>query len=245
MMTVNKVSKLTGVSVRTLHYYDQINLLSPAATTDSGYRLYDDAGLERLQQILLFKELGFSLKDIKKIIDSPEFDKKKAIAMQIDLLKIKKEHIENMLAFAEKIEVTGDYKMNFNIFDNTKIEQYKEAAKKEWGNTDAYLEYEKKTADYSSSKQELLAQNMMNIFKEFGKNKECPPESENVRRLVEKLQNFITENYYTCTDEILCSLGQMYGAGGKMTENIDAAGGKGTAEFAAQAIKEFCKAKNM
>ena len=79
MMTVNEVSKLAGVSIRTLQYYDKIGLLKPAEYTESGYRLYDDTALERLQQILLFKELEFPLKDIKEIIMSPDFDKKKAL----------------------------------------------------------------------------------------------------------------------------------------------------------------------
>lgn len=86
MMTVNEVSKLAGVSIRTLQYYDSIGLLKPAAYTESGYRLYDDAAMERLQQILLFRELEFPLKDIKEIITRPDFDKKKALEQQIELL---------------------------------------------------------------------------------------------------------------------------------------------------------------
>ena len=78
MMTVNEVSKLTGVSIRTLQYYDSIGLLSPTEYTESGYRMYDDTALERLQQILLFKELEFPLKEIKAIIDAPNYDKNKA-----------------------------------------------------------------------------------------------------------------------------------------------------------------------
>ena len=79
MMTVKEVSRLTGVSIRTLQYYDRIGLLHPAEYTESGYRLYDDASLERLQQILLFREMEFSLKDIKEIISSPGFDRSKAL----------------------------------------------------------------------------------------------------------------------------------------------------------------------
>ena len=89
MKTVNEVSKLTGVSIRTLQYYDQIGLLKPAEYTESGYRLYDDASLEKLQQILLFKELEFPLKDIKEIINRSDFDKKKALEQQIGLLELK------------------------------------------------------------------------------------------------------------------------------------------------------------
>ena len=102
MMTVNEVSKLTGVSIRTLQYYDTIGLLKPDGYTASGYRLYDDTALERLQQILLFKELEFPLKEIKRIIDAPDFDRDKALSQQIELLTMKKEHLEGLIAFARK-----------------------------------------------------------------------------------------------------------------------------------------------
>lgn len=241
MMTVNEVCKLTGVSVRTLHYYDEIGLLAPAVTTEAGYRLYDDTNLERLQQILLFRELEFSLKDIKEIIDRPDFDRKKALSEQIKLLTLKKEHIENLISFAQQINSTGGCHMNFKVFDRQKIEKYKAEAKKTWGDTAAYREYAKKTAAYSDEKQEDLARNMMRIFKEFGDRMEKAPTDADVQELVKNLQDFITTNYYTCTEEILVSLGQMYAAGGEMTDNIDAVGGKGTAEFAARAIAEYCR----
>ena len=97
MKTVNEVSRLTGVSVRTLHHYDEIGLLKPSSITEAGYRLYDDTALERLQHILLFRELQFPLKDIKKILDSPDFDRNKALEQQIQLLTMKKEHLENLI----------------------------------------------------------------------------------------------------------------------------------------------------
>lgn len=90
MMTVNEASKLTGVSIRTLQYYDTIGLLPPAGYTEAGYRLYDDTAMERLQQILLFRELEFPLKEIKRILDSPNFDRSKALEQQIELLTMKR-----------------------------------------------------------------------------------------------------------------------------------------------------------
>ena len=93
MWTVNEVGKRTGVSIRTLQYYDKIGLLHPAQYTQAGYRLYDKRGLERLQQILLFRELAFSLKEIEKILQSPDFDREKALDQQIEMLTLKKEHL--------------------------------------------------------------------------------------------------------------------------------------------------------
>ena len=102
MMTVKDVSNLTGVSIRTLQYYDKIGLLHPAHRTQAGYRLYDEAALERLQQILLFRELEFSLEDIRKILKNPEFDREKALEQQITLLTLKKQHLEKLIALAER-----------------------------------------------------------------------------------------------------------------------------------------------
>ena len=117
MMTVNEVSKLTGVSIRALQYYDKIGLLHPAEYTEAGYRLYDDTALERLQQILLFRELEFSLKEIQSILQSPDFDRDRALDQQICLLTLKKEHIENLITFARGLKQVGGMNMDFSAFD--------------------------------------------------------------------------------------------------------------------------------
>lgn len=241
MWTVNKVCKLTGVSARTLHHYDAIGLLKPSTVTDAGYRLYDDAGLERLGQIMLFKELGFSLQEIKEILNNPDFDREKALNQQIELLSLKKKRIENIISFAEQIKRTGVYKMDFKVFDKERVERYSAEAKRMWGSTDAYREFSAKTADYSEEKQKMLAGALMDLFKGFGTMRDRSPADTDVQQQVKKLQDFITANYYTCTKQILAGLGRMYSAGGEMTDHIDAAGGKGTAEFAAKAILEYCK----
>ena len=149
MMTVNEVSKLTGVSIRTLQYYDTIGLLKPIEYTESGYRLYDDTSLERLQQILLFKELEFPLKEIKKIIDAPNFDRNKALEQQIELLTMKKEHLENLISFARGIKGIGVKYMDFKVFDTTKIDEYSKRAKEQWGQTSEYKEFEEKTKNWT------------------------------------------------------------------------------------------------
>lgn len=241
MMTVNEVCRATGVSVRTLHYYDEIGLLIPAVTTDAGYRMYDETNLQRLQQILMYRELEFPLRDIKRILDNPLFDKEKALEQQIELLILKKEHIEGLISHAKQIQRTGGTQMSFHAFDNQKLKEYADEAKRTWGNTTAYKEYEKKTADYSEGKQKSLANDMMAIFAEFGDMRSRSPKDVEVQSQVKKLQEFITKNYYDCTKQILSGLGQMYAAGGEMTDNIDAAGGDGTAVFTAKAIEIFCK----
>ena len=241
MMTVHEVSKLSGVSIRTLQYYDSIGLLKPSDYTESGYRLYDDAAIERLQMILLFRELEFPLKDIQKIIDSPNFDKSKALEQQIQLLMLKKEHIENLINLARGIKKTGVKNiMDFTAFDTKQIEEYTAQAKESWGDTDAFKEYEKKSKGRTAEDNVNMAKDMMKLFTEFGGMKDFAPESETVQKQVKKLQDFISENYYTCTNEILAGLGKAYSAGGEMTENIDKAGGEGTGAFADKAIQIYC-----
>ena len=240
MRTVHEVSRLTGVSIRTLHYYDKIGLLHPAEKTRSGYRLYDDTDLERLQHILLFRELQFPLKGIKKILDSSEFDREKALEQQIDLLCLKKEHLENLIDLAREIKKTGGRPMDFSAFDTKKMDEYAEQAKAAWGHTEAYKEFEEKSKNWGESDMKDINTNLMGLFVEFGQLLHLSPADEAVQRQVKKLQEYITEHFYTCTTEILKGLGEMYAAGGSMTENIDKAAGKGTAVFAAEAIRIYC-----
>lgn len=145
MKTVKEVSKLTGVSIRTLHYYDSIGLLHPTKTTESGYRLYDDTALERLQHILLFRELQFPLKEIKGILNSPQFDRNKALEQQITLLELKKEHLENLIDLARGIKMIGVKKLDFSAFDTKKLDEYAKQAKASYGQTEEYKEFEEKS----------------------------------------------------------------------------------------------------
>ena len=237
MMTVHEVSKLTGVSIRTLQYYDTIGLLKPSDYTASGYRLYDDTSLERL---LLFKELEFPLKEIKEIIDDPHFDRNKALEQQIELLTMKKEHLENLIQFAQGIKMLGVKNMDFSAFDTRKIDEYSKRAKEQWGKTAAYKEFEEKSYNWTEHDHEIMMNDIMNIFAEFGQMKTKDPTDEVVQLQVKKLQDYITKNFYNCTKEILCCLGKMYSGGGEFTENIDQVGGSGTAEFTNKAIQVFC-----
>ena len=241
MRTVHEVSKLSGVSVRALHHYDKIGLLHPAQVSEAGYRLYDDADLERLQSILLFRELKFPLKEIKVILDSSIHDRNKMLEQQIELLRLQKEHLENLIDLACGIKMIGVRKLDFSVFDTSKIDEYAAEVKDTWGKTEAYREFEEKSKDRTPQEDVDLAKEMMKLFEEFGQMKVLVPSAECVQAQVKKLQDFITENYYTCTKTILQGLGSMYAGGGSMTDNINKAGGEGTAEFADQAIQIYCR----
>jgi len=240
MLTVHEVSKLAGVSIRTLQYYDKIGLLHPSGYTDAGYRLYDDTDLERLQHILLFRELEFPLKDIKEIVNSPDFDRSKAIEQQIELLKLKKEHIENLINLALEIKLLGDKHMDFKAFDRSKLDEYSRQAKELYGNTPEYKEMEEKQKNRTKEDEKVIADRFMLLFKEAGELKNMGPGSEPAQILVKKIQDYITEYQYNCTNDILRGLGNMYSAGGDFTKNIDDCGGEGTAAFVADAIEIYC-----
>lgn len=244
MMTVHEVSKLAGVSIRTLQYYDKIGLLHPTGHTDAGYRLYDDADLELLQHILLFRELEFPLKDIKTIINNPDFDRSKILEQQIELLRMKKEHIENLMNFALGIKLLGVKHMDFKAFDRSKLDEYSRQAKELYGNTPEYEEMQEKTKNRTEEEDKLLADRFMLLFKEAGEIKNSDPASPEAQDLVKRIQDFITENLYTCTDKILMGLGKMYSGGGDFTKNIDEYGGEGTAVFVDKAIQIYCGKKD-
>ena len=245
-LSISETAKLTGVSVRTLHYYDEIGLLKPVSVDEhSGYRFYDERSLERLQTILFYRVLDFSLKEIIRIISNPDFNKQEALSKQKELLKLKREHIKHLIDAIDNT-LRGENTMSFNAFDNSEFETQKEKyvaeAKEKWGNTDAYKESVKKTSCYSNEKWAEVNAAMNVIICEFTDcmNNGNLPESKSAQTIVRKWQDYITENYYTCTNEILEGLGTMYVGDERFKANIDKCG-DGTAEFMSNAIEYYCK----
>lgn len=243
-MHIKEFAKLTGVSVRTLHYYDEIGLLKPAFIDEqNGYRDYDENSLGRMVEILFYRELDFSLKSILEILSSPDYDKAAAIRKQKELLTLKKERLERLISALDEAE-KGEIPMN--TFNNNEYEtarkQYADEAKQHWGNTDAYKESEQKTADYSADKWNDVNARLNAVLAEFAVALKdgATPESETAQSLVKKLQQYITDNFYTCTNEILAGLGQMYVADERFKSNIDK-NGAGTAESISEAIRIYCK----
>lgn len=240
MKTVKQVSQVSGVSVRTLHHYDAIGLLKPTKVTEAGYRLYDDAALERLQSILLFRQLQFPLKEIRKILDTPGFDQEQALKDQIHLLELQREHLEQLLSAAREMQKNGGKIMSFSVFDKKKQEEFAAEAKKRWGNTEAFRESQEKTAGKTDSQLQQYGGDLMVFFSRLGEVKAAAPSDPAAQAIVAELQRFITEHYYNCTKQILMGLGQLYVADERFRENIDAAGGAGTAAFASEAIAYYC-----
>jgi DNA-binding transcriptional MerR regulator len=240
MKTVNEVSRMTGCSVRTLHHYDTIGLLPPTRVTEAGYRLYDDDAIERLFLILLFKEIGFPLKDIRDILNAPDFDRNRVLEHQIALLQQKVTYLQNRIQLARGIQLIGIKHMKFKEFDMKKIDDYAAQAKMIYGKTDAYKEFEKKSAGRSKEAEQDLGNQVMDFFVRLGAMRHMDPGCEEVQAWVKELQAFFTEHYYNCTNQILRALAESYAGGGSMNENIDNAGGQGTGAFAREAIAIYC-----
>ena len=241
MKTVNEVSRMTGVSIRTLHHYDAIGLLKPTQITDAGYRLYDEETIEKLFLILLFKEIGFPLKEIQSILTAPDFDRNRVLENQIDLLQQKVTYLQNRIQLARGIQLVGIKHMNLKEFDMKKIDDYAAQAKTLYGKTDAYKEFEKKSANRSKDQENALGNQVMDFFVRLGAMRHMDPGCAEVQAWVKELQAFFTEHYYNCTNPILLSLAESYAGGGSMNENIDNAGGAGTGAFAREAIAIYCK----
>lgn len=238
MKTVKEMSQHSGISVRTLHYYDEIDLLTPSFIAENGYRYYDNEAFEKLQEILLFRELEFPLKEIKKIVGNVAYDKEAALKDQIRLLELKMKRLEKVIKHAKSLQQKGDNYMNFEVFDKSDLLAFQEEAKERWGQTSAYSEFEE---GYNASKDRVFAQELQAIFEAFGKMRSLEVSHPDVQAQVANLQAYITENFYTCTKEILQNLGLMYVEDERFTANIDRAGGPGTASFVSQAIAIYCQ----
>lgn len=240
-LTISEAAKLAGVSVRTLHYYDRIGLLSPDMTnSENGYRYYCEESMARLQEILFYRELDFPLKEIKRIMSDKDYDKRSALEAQRRLLLIKRQRLDRIAALLDEA-VKGEEIMNFNAFDNTEYEaareQYQAEAKERWGGTDAYKECSEKTSGYTKEMWSEVNAEADAIMQEFAdcKASGAKPTDEAAQVLVGKWQAYITDKHYKCTREILCGLALMYTEDERFKANIDRFG-DGTAEFMSAAI---------
>ena len=225
------------MSVRTLHYYDEIGLLKPSEVdVQNGYRFYDERSLERMQEILFYRELDFSLKTIAQILSSPDYDKQQALTRQRKLLLAKKERLERLIDALDSMEKGEVFMKPNNEYEDLK-NKYAEEVRQRWGSTDAYKESQQRNTDFSQAASLLDA-----VFEEFAEldRSGTSPDDEAAKIQVEKLQRCITDNFYTCTNEILAGLGQMYVADVRFKNYIDKHG-EGTAEFVSQCIKSYCK----
>lgn len=243
MKTVHEVCKLSGISVRTLHYYDEIGLLRPSRHTKAGYRLYDDAALARLQQILFFRELDFPLAQIGAILDSPSFDASEALKNHRRLLCLKRERLDRLIGLCDQT-LEGDKNVSIQEFNAHEIqkaqERYRQQAKERWGHTKEYEESGRRAKGYTNGDWERIAREADGIFAAFAAQMQGDPAAPRAQDLVRRWQEHISRNYYDCTKEILAGLGALYLADSRFAETIDRHAA-GTAAFMSEAIKIYCQ----
>lgn len=246
---VKEVADMVGVSVRTLHHYDHIGLLKPESINPAGYRLYTDHDLEKLQQILFFKELGFSLQETGEIINSPSFDRRKALQTHKELLQKKRARLDELIESVDKtiqsIEggITMDKKDMFKAFDMKDIEahqeKYAEETRQKYGNSDAYQESQQRTAKYSKDDWAGIMSRGQAIFEKVAAHMDKSPAAPEVQAAVAEWRQHITASFYACTPEIFRGLGEMYVADERFTANIDKTR-EGLAAFLSEAIQVYC-----
>ncbi|MGN8646076.1 MerR family transcriptional regulator [Gracilibacillus sp. HCP3S3_G5_1] len=241
-MKVREVARLTGVSVRTLHHYDEIGLLSPKKSAENGYRIYTDDDLTTLQQILFFRALDFPLKKIKEIMSSTYYNRLEALEMQQKMLLSKQRKISMMLETIEKTiqNEKGVYHMSqkekFQGFDFSN-NPYEEEARKRWGDTKV------DEANQKAMNMNQALQDQMNlIYKELAAIRDMDPASEKAQQAIKKWYDFLNDHFTTYTPEAFQGLGRMYVEDRRFTKNIDQFG-EGLAKFMSEAMNEFANKK--
>jgi DNA-binding transcriptional MerR regulator len=229
--TVGKVADLAGVTVRTLHHYDEIGLLSPSERSSTGYRRYDDRDLERLQQILYYRELGFSLEEIATILDDPKSDSVAHLRRQHELLteRIKRmQDMVNAIEFAmeaQKMGISLTPEERFEVFGDFIPDDHAEEVEQRWGDTDAYRESSRRTSRYTKddwqrnkAESKDWARRLVDVMAS-GR----PAESSEAKQLAEEHRQHISRWFYECSYEIHTGLADMYLADERFTatyENI-------------------------
>lgn len=246
---VKEVADMVGISVRTLHHYDEIGLLRAEHVSPAGYRYYTDRDLERLQQILFFKELDFNLQEIKHIIDSPGFDRRHALETHKELLMQKKKRLERIINSVEKTleSIEGGITMNnkemFEGFDMTEIEKHKERYAEEterrYGESDAYKESQRKTSKYTKEDWARVMGKASDIYGKLAAMMDRSPADPEVQQMIDQWRQHITDSFYNCTPEIFRGLAEMYVADERFTANIDKFG-TGLAQFMSKAMSIYC-----
>ncbi|MFF2855504.1 MULTISPECIES: MerR family transcriptional regulator [unclassified Peribacillus] len=240
-MKVKKLADLVGISVRTLHYYDEIGLLSPEEITESGYRLYSNDNLEMLQQILFFRELGMPLKEIKQMISSSSFDKQDALMQHQKMLLEKRSQLDKLIKTVEKSikhmkgEIQMTNKEKFEGFDFSQ-NPYEEEARKLWGDK-AVDESKAKVAGMSKDAQKIVS----DIYIKLASFRNDSPKSEEVQEAIKEWYDCLNNNFGTYSLDAFKGLGQMYVNDQRFTKNIDKYG-DGLAKFMCDAMGHFADA---
>ncbi|MGW7466923.1 MerR family transcriptional regulator [Streptomyces xantholiticus] len=229
--SVGQVARFAGVTVRTLHHYDEIGLLHPSGRSGSGHRRYDDADLDRLQQILFYRELGFPLEEVAVLLDDPDVDPRAHLRRQHELLSARITRLQEMAAAVERameakkmgINLTPEEK--FELFGDFDPDDHAEETEQRWGGTDAYKESQRRAASYTKEDWQRIQREADEVNARFVALMEAgeEPESEAAMAAAEEHRRWISSNHYDCSYEMHTGLAEMYVTDERFTRNIDRA----------------------
>jgi DNA-binding transcriptional MerR regulator len=239
--TVSQVAKLARLSVRALHHYDEIGLLVPSARSEAGYRLYGDRDLERLQEILFFRELAFPLEEIARILDDPTFDRRAALLMQRSLLEQRASQARALIAAVDRaleaLEGGAPLKGEemFEAFDPSR---YEEEVRERWGDTEEYGESSRRTRQYTKEDWAAIRAEQMEITRGLASQMEsgAAAGSEPAMDLAERHRQHIDRRYYRCSHGMHRMLGDMYALDARFREHYERVR-PGLAEYVREAIR--------
>ncbi|MEU9146134.1 MerR family transcriptional regulator [Streptomyces sp. NPDC048349] len=228
--SVGQVAGFAGVTVRTLHHYDEIGLLSPGGRSRAGHRRYDDADLDRLQRILFYRELGFPLDEVAVLLDDPETDPREHLRRQHALLTDRIDRLQQMAKAVEhameakKMGINLTPEEKFEVFGDHDPEQYAEEAQQRWGGTDAYAESQRRTASYTKDDWQRIQDQAADWGRRYAALMEAgePAEGERAMDLAEEHRLHISTWFYACPYEMHTCLGEMYVADERFTAFYDA-----------------------
>ena len=240
------MAKLCGVSVRTLRYYDQTGLVKPTKVSPSGYRFYDESALQTLQEVLFYRELELPLSQIAALLHEPRRDRAQLLADHKKLLLLKREKLDGLLRLLDDIEQSGGTPMKEHRTTLSTLcaaqEQFQEEAKARYGGTKQWAQFEQKnpsgTPSFAANEE---ADEIFSAFAALAK-AHASPGGKEALALARRWQAHITARYYDCTDEILCSLAQMYVADPRFFQSLERYG-EGTARMMHDAILALCAPK--
>ena len=243
-MNVGEVAALAGVTVRTLHHYDRIGLLSPSGRTRSGYRQYSPADLDRLHQVLLYRELGFPLEEVAALLDDPSADPAEHLRRQHRLLQDRLERTRAMVAAVEKemeayqmgIQLTPEER--FEVFGEHDPAQYEAEAEERWGETEAWAQSQRRTASYTKEDWLRIKAEGEDVETRFAAalRDGVPADSGQAMDLAEEHRQQISRNFYDCTLEIHAGLGRMYVEDERFTAHYERIA-PGLAQYVSDAIQ--------
>lgn len=245
--TVGEAAKVAKVSVRTLHHYDEVGLLAPSGRSEAGYRLYTVEDLERLQQVMIFRELGFTLPEIREIVLDPDFDRTEALRAQRNLLAEKvrrtKAAIEaidkRLMEMEEGIPMTEEEssKMFGELFDGFDPAEYEDEARERWGETDAYKQSAARTKRYGRTEWEAIKNESEANTKAYVALMEAgvPADSPEAMAVAERGRQHISKWFYDLPIEFYANMAQIWVTDPRFTKNIDKAK-PGLAEYSYAAV---------